>query len=177
MKIIRTIFSKIHEKILSYSSSERRTKYLRRKGMKIGENCIVHTMSFSTEPFLIEIGDNVGISSGTQFITHDGSIKVFIDELKGGVFGKIKIGNNVVIGINCMIMLNTTIGDNCIVGAGSVVRGHFPENSVIMGNPAKVVLSMKLQKMIFRNSKGFVKTNNLSEKEAQKLVKEHFGIE
>lgn len=177
MKLINNIFMQIHEKILSYCSSERKNEYLRRKGMKIGQNCSIRTMSFSTEPFLIEIGNDVGISTGTQFVTHDRSIRCFRDEIQGGIFGKIKIGNNVMIGINCIILLNTTIGDNCIVGAGSVVRGHFPGNSVILGNPAKVVLSMNMQKMIFHSSPGFIKTNNLPEKEARKLVKKHFGIE
>jgi serine acetyltransferase len=74
-------------------------------------------------------------------------------------------------------MLNTIIGDNCIVGAGSVVRGHFPENSVIIGNPAKIVLNVNIQKMLFRHNPGFLisKKRTLSEKE--ELVKKQLGIE
>lgn len=177
MNLIKSIVRQIHEKILSYCSSEQRIKYLRRKGVKIGQNCIISTLSFSTEPFLIEIGNHVAISSDTVFITHDGSIRCFIDELQGGIFGKIKIGNNVSIGIKCIIILNTSIGDNCIIGAGSVLRGHFPENSVIMGNPAKVVYNMNIQKLLFRQSPGFLPTNNLIKKESIKIVKKHFGIE
>lgn len=170
------IASKLYEKLTRNYSWDQRTNSLRRQGIKIGQDCQIDTYFFSTEPFLIEIGNHVRIGSGTQFITHDGSIQCFQDEIDGGIFGKIQIGNNVFIGINCIILYNTTIGDNCIIGAGSVVRGKFPVNSVIIGNPAKVVLSLNMQKMIFRNSPCLVKTNNLNKKEAFKLVKKHFGI-
>lgn len=171
------LLKRVHEKIVEQGSLERRIKYLRKQGVKIGKECIINTMYFSTEPFLIEIGDQVEIAGGAKFITHDGSIRCFRDELEGGIFGKIKIGNNVFIGTGCIILFNTTIGDNCIVGAGSIVRGQFPDNSVIIGNPAKVVLSMNVQRMLYRHNAGFVKTNNLTTSEAKKLVKKHFGVE
>jgi acetyltransferase-like isoleucine patch superfamily enzyme len=172
------ISRRIYEMLLEITDNkEKRINYLRKKGIKIGQDCEIRTMSFSTEPYLIEIGNRVRIASGTQFITHDGSIMCFRDDLKGGLFGKIKIGNNVFIGMNCIVLLNTTIGDNCIIGAGSVVRGHFAENSIIIGNPAKVVSNITIQKMFFRNNSGFLKTNNLSESEKDKIVKRHFGID
>lgn len=177
MKYIKKIVIRIYEIILDMGSREEKINYLRKKGVKIGQDCEIRTMLFSTEPYLIEIGNKVRIASGTQFITHDGSIRSFHDELKGGIFGKIKVGNNVFIGINCIILLNTTIGDNCIIGAGSVVRGQFPENSIIIGNPAKVVSNTTIQKMFFRNNQGFIATNNLTEAEKDKMVKKHFGIE
>jgi serine acetyltransferase len=86
------------------------------------------------------------------------------------------IRNNVFIGINCIILSNTSIGDNCIVGAGSVVRGHFPENSIIAGNPAQVISKTSIQKMLFRQNPGLLKTRNLTEPQKDKLVREHFGI-
>ena len=49
------------------------------------------------------------------------------------------IGNNVWTGAFVTILKGTTIGDNCVIGTGSVVKGHFPANKVIMGNPAVVV--------------------------------------
>lgn len=176
MQSIGTILSRIYEMIMAKASNEKKIIYLRKKGIKIGQNCEIHTMSFSTEPYLIQIGNRVRIASGTHFITHDGSITCFRDELLGGLFGKIKIGNNVFIGINCIILLNSSIGDNCIIGAGSVLRGQFPDNSVIIGNPAKVVSTTTIQKMFFRNNPGFIKTNNLSKSEKDKIVKMYFGI-
>lgn len=179
MKLLIWLFKELYEKILLTGIEKRRVDYLRKKGIKIGENCNISTMKFSTEPYLIEIGNEVRIANGTKFITHDGSIHCFENELVGEVFGRIKIGNNVFIGTDCIILLNTTIGDNCIIGAGSVVRGNFPKNSVIIGNPAKVVLNVNVQKMLFRYNPGFIKANkgkkrSLSEKE--ELVKRQLGI-
>lgn len=164
-------------RILLKSSSDRRIRYLRKQGVKIGENCLINTMSFSTEPYLIEIGNRTIIASAVEFFTHDGSVHCFRDEFDGIVCGKIKIGNNVFIGAKSIILMNTTIGNNCIVGAGSVVRGKFPDNSVIMGNPAKVVSNFNIQKMIFRNSKGYLNTIGLFPSEKERLIKKHFGIE
>jgi acetyltransferase-like isoleucine patch superfamily enzyme len=164
--------------ILKKISDKRKIEYLRKQGMKIGERCHINTMSFSTEPYLIEIGDHVAIAAGSVFITHDGAIWCFRDEIKNAdVFGKIKIGNNVFIGNNSTILPNTIIGDNCIVGAGSVVRGKYPEGSVIFGNPAKVVLRMSVQKFLYLQNPGFMITQNLSDVEKAKIIKKHFGIE
>lgn len=163
---------------LRKASDKRKIDFLRKQGMKIGHNCHVNTMSFSTEPYLIEIGDHVAIAAGTDFITHDGAIWCFREELEySDIFGKIKIGNNVFIGNNSTILPNTVIGDNCIVGAGSVVRGKFPDNSVIFGNPAKVVLKMNVQKFLYLQNQGFMKTQNLADSEKAKIIKKHFGIE
>jgi acetyltransferase-like isoleucine patch superfamily enzyme len=152
--------------------------FLRRQGMKIGENCHFLTMSFSTEPYLIEIGNHVAIATGTEFITHDGAIWCFREEMNyADVFGKIKIGNNVFIGNNCTILPNTIIGDNCIVGAGSVVRGKFPDNSVIFGNPAKVVLSMSMQRLMYLQNSGLLKTQHLTDSKKALIIKKHFGLE
>lgn len=171
------LFNRIRINFLKRASTERKVKYLRKQGMKIGKDCRFNTFSFSTEPYLIEIGDHVAIAAGTEIITHDGAIWCFRGEIENAdVFGKIKIGNNVFIGDNCTILPNTTIGDNCIVGAGSVVRGKFPDDSVIVGNPAKVVLKMSMQKFLYLQNPGLLKTSNLSDEEKNKIIKDHFGI-
>jgi acetyltransferase-like isoleucine patch superfamily enzyme len=108
-------------------------------------------------------------------VTHDGAIWCFRDEMNDAdVFCKIIIGNNVFIGINCTILPNTIIGNNCIVGAGSVVRGKFPDDSVIIGNPAKPVMKMSQQKFLYLQNPGLIRTHNLSDKEKANIVKEHF---
>jgi acetyltransferase-like isoleucine patch superfamily enzyme len=174
----RYIFQRLQLALIEKTGSERRIKYWRKRGMRIGQNCYINNVNFSTEPYLIEIGNHVAIAAGTDFITHDGAIWCFREELENAdIFGKIKIGNNVFIGNNCTILPNTFIGDNCIMGAGSVVRGQFPENSVIIGNPAKVVLSMSMQKMLYLQNPGFLKTQGISLIERNKIIKNHFGIE
>jgi acetyltransferase-like isoleucine patch superfamily enzyme len=176
MSFIKATWDSLFKLLMLKASDEQRIRYLRKQGVKIGERCRIRTMSFSTEPYLIQIGNHVAVAANTQFITHDGATWGF-EEIDGGVFGKIAIGNNVFIGINCIILSNTTIGDNCIVGAGSVLRGNFPENSIIAGNPAQIVSKTGVQRMLFRQSPGLVKTNNLPKSECTELIKKHFGID
>lgn len=175
---VKNILKRIQLVLLKKASNERKIKYLRGQGMKIGQDCLINTMSFSTEPYLIEIGNHVAIAGGTEIITHDGAIWCFRDEIPNAdVFGKIKLGNNVFIGDNCTILPNTVIGDNCIVGAGSVVRGKFPENSVIVGNPAKVVTKMSIQRFLYTQNPGMLRTANIDDSEKSIILKKHFGIE
>ncbi|HEY5124134.1 MAG TPA: capsule biosynthesis protein CapG, partial [Ignavibacteria bacterium] len=113
MSFISGIRDSTFKMLLLKATDKQRIKYLRKIGVKIGERCRIRTMSFSTEPYLIEIGNHTAIAAGTQFITHDGATWVFEDDVEGGgIFGKIVIGNNVFVGINCIILSNTTIGDN-----------------------------------------------------------------
>ena len=177
MNFIARICDGMYKMLLLKATDKQRIKYLRKLGVKIGQRCRIRTMSFSTEPYLIEIGNHTAIAAGTQFITHDGATWVFEDDVEGGgIFGKIVIGNNVFVGINCIILSNTTIGDNCIVGAGSVLRGHFPENSVIAGNPAQIISKTGIQRMLSKQNAGLLKTKNLTGPQKDELVREHFGI-
>ncbi|NLO01250.1 MAG: acyltransferase [Bacteroidales bacterium] len=174
---IRDLIRRLYVKWLYIASNEARIKYLRKRGMKIGDDCLMNTLLFS-EPYLVEIGNHVAIAGGTQFISHDGAIWCFRDEIKNGdIFGKIKIGNNVFIGNNCVILPNTTVGDNCIIGIGSIVRGQFPDDSVIIGNPAKVIYKTSIQRLMYRQNKGLLLTHNLSEREKIKVILKHFDSE
>ena len=51
----------------------------------------------------------------------------------------ITIGKNVFIGARSVILPGTEIGDNCIIGSGAVLKGKIPSNSIVVGNPAKVI--------------------------------------
>src|SRR5690606_38437325 len=85
-------------------------QYARKVGVKIGNRCRISTRYFGSEPYLIEIGDHVQVTAGVKFFTHGGGW-LFRDELPYfDCFGKIKIGNNVYIGNNCLIMPGVTIG-------------------------------------------------------------------
>ena len=163
---------------ISRSGSTIRIWYWRKQGIKIGKDCLINNVIFSTEPYLIEIGNHVAIAAGTSFITHDGAMWCFRDELKNGdIFGGIKIGDNVFVGINCTILPNTNIGNNCIVGAGSVVRGDFPDNSVIIGNPAKAVMSTSIQKLLYLNNPNFLEIRDMPLSRKKKILMKHFGME
>jgi acetyltransferase-like isoleucine patch superfamily enzyme len=174
----RELYQRIQIQILKRSGDRQKVRFLRKQGMKIGNNCHFNTMSFSTEPYLIELGNNVAISAGCDLVTHDGAIRIFRDKMgNADIFGKIIIGNNVFIGINCTILPNTVIGNNCIIGAGSVVRGKFPDDSVIIGNPAKVVMKTNFQKFLYLQNPGLIMTHDLSDRDKMKIVKDHFTVQ
>ena len=125
-------------------------EYIRSLGVKVGENTqfVIYPHFFSypnlgSEPYLIEIGENVLCSFGVTFLTHDGSAHTCKQYLEKGTqlsnFGRIKIGNNSFIGCNVTILRGVTIGNNCIIGAGSVVTKNVPDGEVWAGNPAKFI--------------------------------------
>lgn len=115
--------------------------YARRIGVKVGNGCYIGTKLFPSEPYLIEIGDNVRIAGETSFFTHGGiwSLRKIYNDPELDHFGKIKIGNNTYIGEKCMIMPGVTIGERCIVGGGSVVTKSVPDGCMVAGNPAKFI--------------------------------------
>ena len=138
MKIL-FFFKKIYN--LIYLCFKDNISYARKIGVKIGENCRVYTIQWGSEPFLITIGDRVTITSGVRFITHDGSAWLIRDK-DGNRYQKylpISVGSDVFIGVNTIIMPGVNIGNKVIIGAGSVVTKDIPNNSVAVGNPARVV--------------------------------------
>ena len=97
-----------------------------------------------SRPSLVEIGDNVRINLGFTLMTHDWSTMVFRKVYKDFVSssGRVKIGSNVYFGRWCTVLKGVTIGDNCIIGYGSVVTKNIPANSVAIGRPAKVICTL-----------------------------------
>lgn len=116
------------------------------QGMKVGENLYVQGIpNFGSEPFLIEMGDNVTIAEGISFINHggDGRVTKRIEKYKDGrTFGRIKIGNNTFIGKGTILLPGVSIGSNCIVGSLSVVSSSVPDNTVYAGAPAKFICTI-----------------------------------
>ncbi len=132
-----------------------RVERARENGVIVGKDCRFFSLNIFSEPYLIEIGDNVIISGEVIFVTHDGAIYLFKDEDPHlfGHFGRIIIGNNCFIGMGAIILPNVEIGDNCIVGAGAVVMESIPHNSVVAGNPAKVIFKTDLYRRMKLGSK------------------------
>lgn len=56
-----------------------------------------------------------------------------------GSAGRVKIGNNVFIGMNSTILKGITIGNNVVIGANSLINKDIPDNSVVVGNPQRIV--------------------------------------
>lgn len=129
-------------------SQEAYIEYLRKNGVVIGDNVLIYAPNHTTvdirKPWLVSIGNNCKITSGVTILAHDYSVSVARRKFGQFVGGSlpVSIGENVFIGIGSTILMGTTIGKNCIVGANSVVKGNFPDDSVIAGNPAKVICSI-----------------------------------
>ncbi len=150
---------------------------LRASGVRIGKNCRIYTQGFSTDPYLVDIGDNVYIAEGTQFVTHDGAVCIFRDKYPQiQLLGRITVRSNTYIGLGCIILPNSVIGNNCIIGAGSVVRGVVPDNSVVMGNPARVVMATSLAAKTMVHHKHRLDTLSMPAAERKRFIQKHFGL-
>ncbi|MED3973227.1 acyltransferase [Priestia megaterium] len=97
---------------------------------------------------LISIEKGVTISKGVTLLVHDFSVtqplRTYEDNvLWAEILRHIQLKRGCFIGANSIILPGTTIGENSIVGAGSVVKGEIPDNVVIAGNPAKVIKTIE----------------------------------
>lgn len=170
MNKFKKVYLKIYIKLISQNTYH---KYLKKIGVNIGNGCYIDKSALiGTEPYLINIGNNVRITKGVQFITHDGSLWVLRNLKKvdknTDKFGKIKIGNNVNIGWNTIIMPGVTIGNNVMIGAGSIVTKSIPSNSVAVGVPARVIESV--DEYYEKNKKNFMITRAMNFKEKRKYL-------
>lgn len=148
MGILTNLYNRI-SKIYYKSSSARYIKFLRKKGVTIGQGCIFRstrtTRIDTTRPSLIEIGNNVDMNHNFQILTHDWASGVFRHTFHNIIpsSGKVKIGNNIYFGTNVIVLKGVTIGDNCVVAAGAIVTKDIPSNSVVAGSPARVICTLE----------------------------------
>lgn len=149
------------------------------RGVRFGQGCKVISSlatSFGTEPYLITIGNHVEISANVTFITHDGALWVLRESNpEADVFGRIVVGDNVFIGRGATLLPGTSIGDNSVVGAGAVVKGHLEANGVYAGVPARKISSFEeFQK---RALLGVLATKQMSPDEKRRFLMNHFNLD
>lgn len=173
------IFIKILEKLKIMDEAEYYRKFYK---MSIGEKTVFFNVTVDKgHCYLIDIGSDCTLTNCT-LLTHDASIKRYLNRSK---VGRIDIGNRVFVGWDAIILPNVTIGDDCIIGAKSVVTKNIPKNSIVAGNPAKII--GKTDKYIEKHNKlmkekpvfnTYSKNKTKKEKENErKLLEDTFGYD
>lgn len=105
----------------------------RQRGTKIGEGVRLLGQIDGINPHLVSIGDYTVVGVHSALLAHC--------PIKGP--GSCTIGNFVYLAYGVLVLPRVTIGDYCIVGAGSVVTKDIPANSIVAGNPARVLRQLK----------------------------------
>ncbi|MDE5810033.1 MAG: acyltransferase [Muribaculaceae bacterium] len=110
-------------------------------GIKIGNNVGLGTNGFFGGGGGLEIGDNTIFGNYVSIHpeNHNYSDLNILIRAQGVNRKGIKIGNNCWIGAKVTILDGSEIGDGCIIAAGAVIRGEFPDNAIIGGVPAKIL--------------------------------------
>ncbi len=110
--------------------------------ISVGDNVYLNANCVFLDCTEIEIGNNVLFGPGVHMYTAYHSTnptKRFVNNKVIDIAKPIKIGNNVWIGGNVTVLPGVRIGDNVTIGAGSVVTKNVKSNTVVAGNPAKVL--------------------------------------
>lgn len=108
-------------------------------GVTIGSDCLICTRNWSSEPYLITIGNHVQVTEDVSFFTHGGANCVRKEHPAFDFFGKIVVKDWAYIGSRSCILPGVTIGEGALVATGSVVTKSVPPHTVVGGNPAKVI--------------------------------------
>lgn len=115
--------------------------------IEIGENFYSNHNLTILDANKVIFGDNVFIGPNCGFYTAGHPLDYKTRNMGLEYAKSIKIGNNVWFGGNVAVMPGVKIGDNCVIGAGSVVTKNIPENSVAVGNPCKVIKKIDITKL------------------------------
>jgi acetyltransferase-like isoleucine patch superfamily enzyme len=112
------------------------------RGVKIGENCHIspYVLIDLLYPELVKIEDNVTIGSNSLIFAHSNpTANLVLKAIYPRRVEAVNIKYGAVIFPSCLITAGVTIGENSMVGAGSVVSEDVPDYCVVVGNPARVV--------------------------------------
>jgi acetyltransferase-like isoleucine patch superfamily enzyme len=112
----------------------------------MGRRCQISTGCFlGAGPAGLTLGDDVLVSPNCAILTGTyvfDRLEVPLQQ-QGTISKPVRIGHRVWVGSNSVVLAGAEIGDNVIVSAGSVVSGKVPANSIVLGNPAKVIFTRR----------------------------------
>ncbi len=130
---------------------------------------------FGSEPWLISLGNNVYVTAGVSFITHDGGALILRDEVPDLDWtAPISVGNDVYLGCRSTILPGVTIGSRCIIGAAAVVTRDVEPNSVVAGVPAR--RTSTVDEYLVRMRSRSTQLGDLSGDEKANRIRQHYGI-
>lgn len=138
---IKNLLLLVVSKFVRLLRGEISTERLIRNGLKVGHTfrrqggCRID----SSYCFLIEIGNNVSLSTNVIILAHDGSSRYPCSSVR---VGKVVIGDNVFIGAGTIVLPGVTIGDDVVIGSGSVVTKDIPSGTVCAGNPCRFIRTL-----------------------------------
>lgn len=159
-----------------FSNQNRYQKYLRKKGVSIGEDCQIYkNVKFGTEPYLISIGNHVRLTDNVRFITHDGAVWVLrklYNDNSLDIVKPITIKDNVFVGWGGVILPGVTIGENSIIATGAVVTKDVPANEIWGGVPAHFI--KRVSDYYCDNKEGMLFTHEMSQNEKREYLIQHF---
>lgn len=143
-------------------------KQARHAGVMMGNNNFIGSRFWSSEAYLITIGNHCSLTEGCRIHTHGGTDAVGFRYPKFDCFGKVVIGDYVYLGCNSLIMPGVAIGDNVLVAAGSVVTKSIPSNVVVAGNPARIICT--IDEYLERNMKYNMDSKGMNRADKKKLL-------
>jgi maltose O-acetyltransferase len=115
--------------------------WLVRHGLRLGRDVYLGAVHFDYGFLgLISIGDEAVLTDGVRIVAHDASIKHWMGYSR---VGRVDIGRRVYVGVGAILLPGVRIGDDAIVGAGSVVTRDVPPRTVVAGNPADAIATLE----------------------------------
>lgn len=169
---LRKLYREIYRVIVGKRNP---VKYAQKIGVNMkGRIKIYGRVAWGSEPWIITLGENVHITDGVKFITHDGGTLLFRKQVPDLEITKpIKVGNDVYFGNNVIVLPGVTIGNKVVIGAGAVVSHDISDNSVAVGIPARIIKTA--DEYFEKLQRESLHLGHLTGKEKDDALKKYYG--